>query len=584
MDRNTSDWQANKPDFSPTWFRSEPLPPSAPATAAKLPTERLWFGLMGARVAIAILLLLMQVFVWVTTHQGFNALALCAVYLVATLGVLRWSRPSQSQSLWSAKWAMTLWLDVGVFGALQFIQGAGFDYTALLAIPVLVGSVLGPFLLALGSASAASLLLLITAGFESIAHPHQATSAYLQAALTGSGLFLISLLAHQMSVRLAREQDASRQSQWRAQAEAQINQLVVNGMNEGVLVVDHAGQIWHANAAVFAMLGIHEHQDAQRLTELSAWPILQSWIQTSTLRGHNPEADLTLRDRWGAELKVRVRANLTESRPDTNAPPVCVLLLEDLRDVEAKVRTEKLAAMGRVSAALAHEIRNPLTAIAQANALLEEDIQEPTTQRLTTIIGHNARRLRQTVDDILDTVTPHPFLDPRAAPMLPLDETIKRLLDEWLSMRQPNQRRISQDRLIWRGRGSDVQIRFDPDHLRRILVNLLENADKYAPPEAQAVIISTDVESTHGSSRAALLRIWNAGEPLPARVQQHLFEPFVSSQSRSSGLGLYICQELCERHGASLQYSRETEGMLEGNAFTLRFPIDNATSNAAAHS
>jgi len=112
---------------------------------------------------------------------------------------------------------------------------------------------------------------------------------------------------------------------------------------------------------------------------------------------------------------------------------------------------------------------------------------------------------------------------------------------------------------------------FDGEHLRRILVNLLDNALRYASTQPGAIVVASD--ASHGIAEARL-RVWSDGQPLDPGVQRHLFEPFFSSESRSSGLGLYICRELCERHGATIAYAwtpaPDGSGR-QGNEFTIGF-------------
>ncbi|HPU20584.1 MAG TPA: ATP-binding protein, partial [Alicycliphilus sp.] len=114
-------------------------------------------------------------------------------------------------------------------------------------------------------------------------------------------------------------------------------------------------------------------------------------------------------------------------------------------------------------------------------------------------------------------------------------------------------------------------VEFDPEHLRRVLVNLLDNAQRYKGPYADSLQLSTRATA----SGQIGIQVWSDGAPLDKSVERHLFEPFFSSESRSSGLGLYICRQLCQRHGAAISYQRSTRmldrGTVMGNAFTVSF-------------
>ena len=117
----------------------------------------------------------------------------------------------------------------------------------------------------------------------------------------------------------------------------------------------------------------------------------------------------------------------------------------------------------------------------------------------------------------------------------------------------------------------DLPVEFDAEHLRRVLVNLLDNALRYCSSAVDALQLCTSLSA----KGVAQVQVWSDGPPMDQSVERHLFEPFFSSESRSSGLGLYICRELCERHGASIGYRRTVQtsaaGEREGNAFMVHF-------------
>jgi two-component system sensor histidine kinase PilS (NtrC family) len=122
---------------------------------------------------------------------------------------------------------------------------------------------------------------------------------------------------------------------------------------------------------------------------------------------------------------------------------------------------------------------------------------------------------------------------------------------------------------------------FDGDHLRRVLLNLLDNAKRYASEQPTGIQVQTQLLENH----QARLSVWSDGPPMDQSVELHLFEPFFSSESRSSGLGLYICRELCESHGASIYYQRASRSMgqhqVDGNEFSVTLERPKLDSNPA---
>jgi len=525
--------------------------------------KRLWRGFAAARCFVAMVLLLLQGLAFVLGQSTRPAtVALCTGYLAATLVVARYAPVQQIRSL-GRTWLATIGIDLVVFAALQVLQVGGINYTPLFALPVLMGAVLGTGTVGLGTTAAATLLLLGHATWYWLEQPADTSPRFVQAALTGTGLFMVALIAHEMARRLTREEALAEQNRSAAQMHALVNDLVIETLSEGVLVLDAEGLVHAANPAADAILGqgLAQMELPFMLNAHPAWVALAALARQTFARRSPQSKELPVAQAQGAAREVRVRTRLTRS-PDPNSESLCVMFLQDLRELEARIRTEKLAAMGRMSAAVAHEIRNPLAAITQASALLAEDLVDPAHRQLTTMVQQNAQRLSRIVDDVLDVARAR---QQRVLPLgeqVALDATVRTLAEEWVlhSQRQGVL-------LVLDAPGRDV--RFDAEHLRRILVNLLDNAARYAGDRDGSIQVATRLNA----AGRATLQIWSDGAPLEPAVQRHLFEPFFSSESRSSGLGLFLCRELCERHGATIGYERRAISAAgpEGNEFFVSF-------------
>jgi len=228
-----------------------------------------------------------------------------------------------------------------------------------------------------------------------------------------------------------------------------------------------------------------------------------------------------------------------------------------VRNMQARSRQEKLAAMGRVSAGIAHEIRNPLAAISQANALLSEDATDPAQRKLMRMVSDNVERLKRIVDDVME-VAPGVVQE---VGVIDATAQVAAVCGEWaraagISAGANGQLHVDLP-------PEPLGVLFDAEHLRRVLVNLLDNALRYASKSPGAIHLRLD--SRHEAQ--AFLSIASDGAPIPPDVEPYLFEPFFSTRSRGTGLGLYICRELCERYGASIDYRLRTDGDRQRNEF-----------------
>lgn len=554
-----------------TWFGpSHPPAAATPIAAEQEPSTgftRLWTAFMSARVLVALALLGLHiglhllgrpVTVWV--------LGCCTAFVVVTAAARLALRPRGPGRAFDAQWLPTVGLDLLFFATLQWQGNLGINYTPLLALPVVMAAILGSRALALGTAALTALMLLGYAAWTVSASAWANTADMAQAGLTGAGLLMLALLTNQLASRLVREEAVARRSRIEAQVQSLVNNMVIEALPDGVLVVDSTHLVRAANPAARLMLGSDQEVTPHlfSLHDNPAWLQLMHIAQLTFADTPVDAAEVILHHEDRMPSRLQVRTQRTPPIGDSGVS-LCVMFLQDLREMEARLRTEKLASMGRMSAAVAHEIRNPLAAISQANALLEEDLESPLQRRLTDMVRQNAERLQHIVEDVLNVARVQGPGDALETHALALDEEADTFCGEWA------QQHAAGARLRVELNAPEVQVQFARDHLRRILVNLLDNAARYASAHEGAIQVATHAVR-HGP---VMLMVWSDGAAMEPAVRRHLFEPFFSSESRSSGLGLFICRELCERHGATIAYertAREQAGqVVEGNEFFVSF-------------
>ena len=550
---------------------------------------RVYRAFLSARAALALILLGVVASLWLTGTPlprwiGFAA----ATYAALTVAV--WLLPSQrkpapaGQSTLRSRQALaSVGVDLGFFAMLHPLTGAAVNSQALLVLPVLMAAVLMPRIMALGTAAAATLSLLAAAWLQSQSGGAALANLMTQAGLTGFGLFMIAILANEMATRLAREELSAKGSLELARQQAELNRLVIEEMAEGVMVVDRRGRVRTANPAARRLLSVQGSAPAApfQLRGVPAWAPLIEAVEQAMKRPLKAEGGQELRlhfdDQSQRDVRLRVRFTRSPARAarESAREEMCVMLLEDLRTVRARQRQDKLAAMGRMSAGIAHEIRNPLAAIAQANALLSEDATSPAQQRLTRMVDDNVNRLKHIVDDIL---TVAPGVRPPAPAIDPV-EAVVATCNEWRSTHRLESGDDSLLHIDVSGCHASpshphLKVRFEPDHLQRVLVNLLDNALRYNSGEAGAIQVSLRWLPSATPSGLLMLSVGNDGEPIQGDTERALFEPFFSTSSRGTGLGLYISRELCERHGASIDYRQHPPAVRHRNEFFITMPVE----------
>ncbi len=528
---------------------------------------------MTARATLGLMLALFQGGIYALIPQQSGApLLICLAYFAASLTERLTGHAQQLRQSFDASWLRTVGVDVLAFATLQIVQGGAIDYTPLFALPVLMAGVLGTMLLAMATAAGVTLLLFAHAAWLMTRHTGDVTGNFLQAALTGAGCFAISLIASQLATRLASVELRAQRNQLAAAEQRRVNELVIKSLTDGVLVVDQGGKVRSTNPAACLLLDTSAQNDQLDLSTRPGWQALMQLVLASFATESPQQADITVDRPGSSPRRLRVRTQLTGSpqgQTQEQVQGLCVVFMQDQREIQARIRAEKLAGMGRMSAAVAHEIRNPLAAITQANALLTEDLTDPAQQRLAQMVGQNALRLENIVKDVLHLAHAGEPGQTDSAQTLDVGESTERICRDWRNQHAAGgELSLSQPTGPLRGW-------FDVEHLRRVLVNLLDNAHRFASHRPSSVQVSLESGGQTGSKRDLTLRIWSDGAVLDPSVEQHLFEPFFSSESRSSGLGLYICRELCESHGATISYDRSdrllNQQLVPGNEFRVVF-------------
>ncbi len=542
--------------------------------------RRIFGTYVAARAALGIALVVAIALMGAATGRYLSPpLVLCGVYVAQSLIWWLTDQLRVLSALQSARWQwwMTIGVDLLVFGAMHWIDPTSpLNFAALLVLPVLMAGILTPRLPALATAAGVALMLLAAAGRLAGSVP-DSPALMSQAGLSGIGLFVVALLSGELSMRLAHEERTARDSRERARQQAQLSRLVIEDMADGVLVIDRQLRVRAANPSARRLLVAQASRCPSPPFSLRlhpGWLVLADAVEQAFGRASWPSAatDLNILLEDGARRALHVRGRFTRSRSEGNDAgpadePLCVLFIEELRAVQARLRQERLAAMGRISAGVAHEIRNPLAAISQANALLEEDELRPDQRRLIRIMTDNIDRLRRIVEDVMEAAPGS------LAPSRTLDVTaeIASICSEWA--RTVGLVLGSASRLQVLLPSLPVGVVFDSDHLRRVLVNLLDNAIRHASPAPGGVRIALE---TSEDGAWAMLSVASDGAPIPADVEPYLFEPFHSTRSRGTGLGLYICRELCERHGARIDFRRHDDRHC--NVFEVMMPRESLTS------
>jgi two-component system sensor histidine kinase PilS (NtrC family) len=428
--------------------------------------------------------------------------------------------------------------------------GAASGAGLLLILPVAAVSLLLPSRIAATIAALAALCVLgqqLALWLSELADP----SELIHAGLLG-GVILVAATAVAPIARRLRESEALvRQRDLDLANLAELSQYIVERLRESLVVVDEQDRIRLINESARQILGNAATADAL-LGEVSPrlLYLLTMWRQ------REPVTDTAGGNLLAVDGLREVRphfAPLGKSQP----PPVLVFL-EDLTALDDRIQQTRLAALGRLSASIAHEIRNPIGAISHAAQLLAEDAKlSDSNRRMSEIIRTNVER----VSTIIGNVQQLARREGTRPERMPIGEWLVDFVEEFIVTggHQPGQ-------LVAELPDPDVEVRVDPSHLHQILWNLCENAFRYSVQMAEDKV-EIRVGRLAGSNRP-YLEVLDRGPGIDSTITDRIFEPFFTSRTSGTGLGLFIAREFAQCNRALLVYEARQGG---GSVFRIVF-------------
>lgn len=414
---------------------------------------------------------------------------------------------------------------------------------SLIFVTISACSITLPGRLSLALAALASIAALTEVAAHNLSG-QASTQEFVVAGLQGVAFFSTAVAIRYLSSRIVAAQGLAETRRRDLEQLYRINQWIVQRMQTGILLMTPRGEIRLINAAAAELLGKVDTRLAEgELAPAALVALARSHTQGNTL--------LTV-----GEGKVEVFANMTTltDQPDSER----LVYLENISKINQRAQNMKLASLGRFTASIAHEIRNPLSAISHAAQLLKESPGlDEADLRFANIIESNAHRMDNIIQNILE-------MSRGRAPQaerIDLEEFLRRFIQEW----RPTDNIAMKSQLTVSALHSEVNV--DPGQLRQIIANITENGARYgaaATGTAQLVFRLAN----HPASEAVILDIIDNGPGVPAEEEDKIFEPFYTTDSRGNGLGLYLCRELCLANQISVHYRRDNAAE---SCFRLQF-------------
>jgi two-component system sensor histidine kinase PilS (NtrC family) len=353
--------------------------------------------------------------------------------------------------------------------------------------------------------------------------------AYIYAGMLGASFFTISLLSFVLAKRSEQMLQLADQQKQAISNLEELNRHIIQHLQSGIIIIDQQQILQMANESALQLINLTilptRLSDISRQLERA----FQLWLS------NNEQNFLVLHILNQSDIHVRFMLL------PTGAKFFYMIILEDGTVYNQRLQQSKLASLGRLTASIAHEIRNPLSAIGHAGQLLSESPDLPAgDQRLTHIIQTNTARVNHIIEDILQLSRRKDSRREKLALNTWLDNYLKTFILE---------QSVTQETFVLLPSHEALFVFIDPGHLKQIMDNLCQNALKYGNADAGKIIVQTVMEK-----QTPCIDVIDNGTGINPENLYHLFEPFFTTSMSGTGLGLYISKELAELNQAKLIY------------------------------
>lgn len=441
---------------------------------------------------------------------------------------------------------MQLVIDIVIITLLTHISGGlQTGLGTLLVVVVIAGGALIPGRISAFIAAIAALSVLLEVSYSQILGDE--ITKYSHAGMLGATFFATAWLAQVLSIKMKVSQLLVEQHAENAAKSASLNEHIISSMQTGVLVVDEYGVVTLSNQSARLMLGLNMASTGIKLAE--SVPVL---FQQLILWKNQNEAVFKT---------VQIESDLPEihARAAMLKNGETLIYLDNTSALAQQAQQMKLASLGRLTASIAHEVRNPLGAISHASELLAEaHNNDEASTKLTDIIQRHSARVNGIIETILE-MSRRKAVEPTLVALAPWFVKFK---TEFCELKH-----IELDDFKLIIPSSVTTVHMDAGQLYQVMWNLLENAWHYSQPTSE--VESRIQVNLYIRNNDVMIDISDNGQGVSEKMQQHLFEPFHSDRIGGTGLGLYLARQLCQANGAELSYLSDEQERY----FRIRFPL-----------
>ncbi|AHE66986.1 His kinase A phosphoacceptor domain/histidine kinase-, DNA gyrase B-, and HSP90-like ATPase [Legionella oakridgensis ATCC 33761 = DSM 21215] len=450
----------------------------------------------------------------------------------------------EQQVLWSG--TIDIIVVVFLINKIGYIESA---LGILLYAYIAVLSILAPGRLAIYFAAIASCLLLAISIAAYVHGNQNDLSGFFSTGIYGAGFFATALTAWYLASLIRSSEHLAQDRAKELASMHRLNEYIVERLQYGVIYVDSNRQIKVINKAARQFLNLAFQQNHSTLEEVSL-PLYKKYLQFLSQKQANEQSAQATIDK--PYLQVHFF-----SASDAEKTAV-LIIIDDMMNIAQQAQQLKLASLGRFSASIAHELRNPLGAISHAIQLLgEEEYLNEEDSRLKQLILKNCERMNQVIKNVLQ-MSRRQQSSPEA---IDLTSFLQQFKHEFCLINQCN---ITINLPLNKAR----KVVFDKSQLEQVLIILCDNAMQHGRDSTGEVNITIAVEE---HVRHMLLTLCDTGPGITKEIRNNIFDPFFSTLRSGNGMGLFIAKDLCEINQARLNFVESKQGC----CFSINFNYGN---------